>query len=75
MRLSEDDEIYPLPSPKGQYATLLRRLAEAAMSVTHHDASDDEPGYRHEVQAMERRFRRIFSGMTIARRTRKEPKP
>lgn len=41
---------------------LVRRLAETAMSVTHHDAADYEPGYIHEVETMEQKFTTILRG-------------
>lgn len=47
----------PLPEPKTPFQELVRRLAEVAMQVTHHDASETEAGYIHEVRLMERRFR------------------
>lgn len=49
-----------LPEPRTPLAALLRALAENAMSVTHHDASETDPEYRHEVQDMERRFRPLI---------------
>jgi len=52
----------PLPEPRGARAELLRRLAEAAMSITHHDASDTEDGYISEVRSMERKFSNILRG-------------
>jgi hypothetical protein len=51
-----------LREPKGRFQEVVRRLAEAAMSVTHHDASEDEPGYIFEVQSMERKFTNILRG-------------
>jgi hypothetical protein len=51
-----DDERGRLPEPTTALGELLRSLADTAMSITHHDAADDEPGYRHEVEEMERRF-------------------
>lgn len=51
-----------IADPKSKMDALVRRLAEAAMSITHHDASDEEPGYIHEVQSMERRFTAILRG-------------
>ena len=56
--MSEDK----LREPKGLFQQTVRRLATAAMIVTHHDASEDEPGYIHEVQEMERRFTNILRG-------------
>lgn len=56
-----DDVIGTLPDPSTKFGELLRDLACAAMSVTHHDASPDEPGYRHEVTIMEASFRRILN--------------
>ena len=51
-----------LAEPKTKMGALVRRLAETAMSVTHHDAADYEPGYIHEVETMERRFTAILRG-------------
>lgn len=53
--------------PKTPFGELLHDLADAAMSITHHDIDPSEPEYIHEVEAMERRFRPIlrsyFAGM------------
>ena len=57
-----EDICEPLADPVGKVATLVRALAEAAMSVTHHDAAETEPGYIHEVQSMERRFTALLRG-------------
>jgi hypothetical protein len=54
-----------LPEPRSRYAELLRRLAEAAISVTNHDAGEHEPGYMHEVEVMEKKFRHILSGCRV----------
>lgn len=51
-----------LREPKNSFQCTIRKLAEAAMSVTHHDAADYEPGYIHEVRAMEKKFSRILKG-------------
>ena len=51
-----------LPDPKNSFQWTIRELAEAAMTVTHHDAADTEPGYISEVRSMERRFSRILKG-------------
>lgn len=51
-----------LQTPKTKMGVLVRRLAEIAMSVTHHDASDTEPGYVHEVQLMEQKFTAVLRG-------------
>lgn len=56
-----------LREPKTRFQRMVRRLAEAAMGVTHHDAAEEEPGYIHEVAAMERKFTRILSGYRPAR--------
>lgn len=57
----------PLKEPRTPREILLRHLAEAAMSVTHHDASDTEDGYIHEVRDMERKFSRILHGKMKAK--------
>lgn len=49
------------------FQRLLRRLAEIAMSVTHHDANESDPGYVHEVVDMERRFRPVINAYTRTR--------
>lgn len=58
-----------LEEPRSDFQRLIRELAEDAMSVTHHDAAESEPGYIHEVQAMERRFRKRLASF---RRKRKQ---
>ncbi len=58
--------------PKGALQQLVRQLAEVAMSVTHHDASETEIGYIYEVQAMERRFTNILRGKTALSVTKGE---
>lgn len=58
----EEDATAVLREPKGAFQEIVRRLAEAAMSCTHHDAAADEPGYIHEVQSMERHFTNILRG-------------
>jgi hypothetical protein len=65
-----DEEVEPLREPKSDFQKLVRRLAEAAMQVTHHDAADYEQGYIHEVQLMERRFGPMLRGF-MAAKTRK----
>lgn len=60
--LYEADRDAKLREPKGKFQELIRRLAEVAMSVTHHDAAHHEPGYIHEVQSMERQFTNILRG-------------
>lgn len=62
-----EEEVEPLREPKSDFQRLIRRLAEAAMQVTHHDAADHEPGYIHEVQAMERRFGPMLRGYLAAK--------
>lgn len=52
----------PLKDPKTSREVLLRKLAEAAMSVTHHDASEHEDGFIHEVRTMEEKFSMILRG-------------
>jgi hypothetical protein len=64
-----------LPDPRTRLDRCLRELADAAMSVTHHDASDTEPGYIHEVQAMEKRFRVILRTYLNGRRRPKQAQP
>lgn len=61
MSYSEDTS-QRLREPKGKFQEVIRQLAEIAMSVTHHDASDDEPGYILEVRVMERRFTNLLRG-------------
>ena len=52
-----------LKSPKTPSAELLRALAQAAMSVTHHDADPEfEVEAAHEVETMERRFSALLRG-------------
>ena len=63
-----EDENAILTAPSSPFQECLRQLAVAAMSVTHHDAADTEPGYIHEVQAMERRFRPILRGYMARKR-------
>ena len=67
--MDSSDDRGKLKEPETKFRQLLRDLACAAMSVTHHDASDDEPGYRHEVEAMERRFRAILNHYRGTRET------
>lgn len=55
-----------LREPKGRFQEMVRRLADAAMSVTHHDASENEEGYIHEMQSMERLFTGILRGYRSA---------
>jgi hypothetical protein len=57
-----EDQGARLKEPKTKMGVLVRRLAEVAMSVTHHDAADTEPGYIHEVQSIERKFTAILRG-------------
>ena len=64
-------EVTELRRQKTVFQKLVRRLAEEAMSVTHHDASPDEPGYVHEVDTMERRFSNHIRAFMSAR-TRKQ---
>jgi hypothetical protein len=63
----DEDASAVLREPKGPFQQTIRRLADAAMSVTHHDAAAHEPGYIHEVQAMERRFSAILRGKLVFR--------
>ena len=58
-----------LREPKGHFQETVRRLAEAAMSVTHHDANEAEIGYIHEVESMEAKFSAILRGF-LTKRTR-----
>lgn len=57
-----------LREPKGFFQETVRRLAEAAMSVTHHDISNDEPEAISEIQSMEKKFTNILRGKLISRR-------
>lgn len=50
-----------LSNPRTPFQELLRQLAEIAMSITHHDASETEEGYIHEVSRMELHFRKALS--------------
>lgn len=52
----------PLREPKGIFQLTIRKLAEAAMAVTHHDIGDDEPSYVHEVRTLEAKFTNILRG-------------
>lgn len=54
-----------LREPKGFFQVTVRRLAEAAMSVTHHDIDYAEPEAIHEIQAMERLFTLILRGKLV----------
>ena len=47
-------------TPRTDFAEMVRSLAEAAMSVTHHDIGNHEPEYWHEIEAMEERFSKIL---------------
>lgn len=58
-----------LREPKGFFQVTVRRLAEAAMSVTHHDIDYAEPEAISEIQAMERLFTSILRGKLVQRRT------
>ena len=60
-------EVTKLREPKTPFQRLVRELAEKAMQITHHDASEDEIGFIHEVDLMERRFGPIIRGYMAAR--------
>ncbi len=62
-----------LRDPQNAFQQTMRELAEIAMSVTHHDASEDEPGYIHEVESMERRFSRLLKGKLKSMRSNTPP--
>lgn len=51
-----------LKEPRTKMGHLTRRLAEAAMSLIHHDSAENESEYVHEVEAMQRRFSQILRG-------------
>lgn len=55
-----------LKEPRSRHAWLMRDLASAAMTCTHHDAAYEgemaEPGAVHEVQTMETKFAKILAG-------------
>lgn len=61
-----------LREPKTAFQSLIRRLAQEAMSVTNHTTGEHEPEYVNEVRAMERRFaplvRAHLAGRTRAKR-------
>jgi hypothetical protein len=61
-RYHDEDVGAKLREPKGRFQEIVRALADAAMAVTQHDSSSDEPGYIHAVQSMERRFTNILRG-------------
>ena len=46
--------------PVSTFDRKLRLLAEAAMSVCHHDCGECDPEWHYEVEAMERKFRKIL---------------
>ncbi|MFC7663661.1 hypothetical protein ACFQWF_14505 [Methylorubrum suomiense] len=70
------NEATELREPKTPFQHLVRRLAETAMSVTHHDASEHEPGFIHEVAQMERKFGPIIRGYMAAQaRSRRQQEP
>jgi hypothetical protein len=56
-----------LSDPRTPLDFVVRELAEAAMSVTHHDCSEYDIEYVHEIQCMERRFRRIVTAYSRSR--------
>lgn len=60
-------EATELRAPRTPFQRLVRELAEQAMSVTHHDASEYEAGYIHEVDSMERKFGPIIRAYLAAR--------
>jgi hypothetical protein len=67
----DPQDLLRLADPQNPFQQTVRLLAEAAMSVTCHDAAETEPGYIHDVQAMERKFSRILKGkMKLMRRAR-----
>jgi hypothetical protein len=52
-----------LRPPRTKRQELLRALAEAAMSITHHDADPNhEPGAAREVESMEQKFSALLRG-------------
>lgn len=60
------------------FGELLHDLADAAMSVNHHDIGEDEPEYIHETEAMKRRFRPIlrsyFAAMRVTPKSGRKPR-
>lgn len=66
-RYWEERDRPPLKTPKGRFQEMVRRLAEEAMSVTHHDIDHAEPEAIHEIEAMELRFTNILRGYLSAR--------
>ena len=51
-----------LREPNGDFQWTIRRLAEAAMSVTHHDIDSREIEAIHEINSMECKFTNILRG-------------
>jgi hypothetical protein len=62
MSYSTPPETEVLREPKDKFERTVRQLAEAAMSAIHHDSSEADPEYTHEVAALERRFGLILRG-------------
>ncbi|MBM7046084.1 hypothetical protein [Rhizobium lusitanum] len=58
-----------LREPKGLFQETVRKLSEAAMSVTHHDIDYAEPEAVNEIQSMERMFTNILRGKIRGRDT------
>lgn len=69
MPRTEFMEHAPLREPKGPFQRLVRRLAEEALTCTHHDA--DEIHAASEINAMERRFTNILRGYLAAESRRR----
>lgn len=44
------------PDPRTPFERTIRKLAEAAMSVCHHDCGETDIEWHHEIRALERKF-------------------
>lgn len=64
----------PLKAPRTPREKLLRDLALAAMSITHHDASEHEDGFIHEVRYMEIKFAAVLRGKLKTKWSPKRPR-
>lgn len=59
-----------LRTPRGWFQETIRTLADAAMTVTHHDIGETEPEYVSEMQQLERRFTNILRGKLLDPKSR-----
>lgn len=51
-----------LREPKSPFQETIRRLADAAMTATHHDIDHRDTEAIHEIESMERKFTNILRG-------------